>query len=122
MGGFALYVQDHRLRHTYSFLGVKVDTQTSSEDLPVGKLKARYEFIADEPGKPATGGRSRLLVNGKPVAEGCLERTVPLRFTKYAGMDIGKDEGEPVSPSYQDKSPFPFTGKIEKVTFELVPR
>ena len=101
---------------------MKVDTQTASEDLPAGKLKARYEFTADEPGKPATGGRSRLLVNGKPVAEGRLERTVPLRFTTYAGMDIGKDEGEPVSPSYRDKSPFPFTGKIEKVTFELVPR
>jgi arylsulfatase len=121
MGGFALYVQDHRLHYTYSFLGVKVDTQTASEDLPVGKVQVRYEFTADHSGKPATGGRTCLLVNGKPVTEGRLERTVPLRFTTYAGMDIGKDNGEPVSPSYRDKSPFAFTGKIEKVVFELEP-
>jgi arylsulfatase len=122
MGGFALYVQDRRLRYTYSFLGVKVDTLISIEDLTTGKVRVRYEFTADQPGKPATGGRCRLLVNGKPVAEGRLERTVPLRFTTYAGMDIGKDNGEPVSPSYRDRSPFAFTGKIEKVVFELEPR
>jgi arylsulfatase len=122
MGGFSLYVQDHWLRYTYSFLGVKVDTQTASEDLPTGKVRVHYEFIADHPGKPATGGRSRLLVGDKPVSEVQLERTVPLRFTTYAGMDIGKDNGEPVSPSYRDKSPFAFTGKIERVVFELAPR
>ena len=122
MGGFALYVQDRRLRYTYSFLGVKVDTQTATEDLPAGKVQVRYEFTADKPGKPATGGRSRLLVGGKPASDVRLEHTVPLRFSTYAGMDIGKDNGEPVSPSYRDKSPFAFTGKIEKVVFELEPR
>ncbi len=47
---------------------------------------------------------------------------MPLRFTSYSGMDIGKDNGEPVSPTYQAKSPFPFTGKIGKVEFDLGPR
>ncbi len=122
MGGFALYVQDRRLRYTYSFLGIRVDTLTASEDLPSGRLQVRYEFAADRPGQPATGGRSRLLIGGKSVAEGRLERTVPLRFSTYAGMDIGKDNGEPVSPSYRDRSPFVFGGKIEKVTFDLEPR
>ena len=122
MGGFALYVQGRKLRYTYSFLGVKVDTQTATEELPAGKVQVRYEFTADKPGKPATGGRSRLLVGGKPASDVRLEHTVPLRFSSYAGMDIGKDNGEPVSPSYRDKSPFAFTGKIEKVVFELDPR
>ncbi len=101
MGGFALYVQDGRLRYTYSFLGIKVDTLTASEDLPTGRSQVRYEFTADEPGKPATGGRGRLFVNDQQVGEDRLERTVPQRFTSYAGMDIGKDNGEPVSPSYR---------------------
>jgi arylsulfatase len=121
MGGFALYVQNGKLHFTYSFLGIKVDTLTAPSELPGGKARVTYEFTADQPGKPATGGRSRLLVEGKPVAEGRLERTVPLRFTTYAGMDIGKDNGEPVSPSYHDKSPFAFTGKIDKVVFEIEP-
>jgi arylsulfatase len=111
MGGFSLYVQDRRLRYTYSFLGVKVDTQTATEDLPSGNVQVRYEFTADQPGKPGTGGRSRLLVDGKPAGEIRLERTVPLRFTTYAGMDIGKDNGEPVSFSYENRAPFAFTGR-----------
>jgi len=50
-----------------------------------------------------------------------VEHTVPLRFSGYAGMDIGRDNGLPVSPSYYYylRSPFPFEGTIEKVAFEL---
>jgi arylsulfatase len=121
LGGFSFYVQDGKLRYTYSFLGLKVDTLTASSALPTGKVAVTYEFTPDQPGKPATGGLSRLLVDGKPVAEGRLERTVPLRFSSYAGMDIGKDNGDPVSPSYASKSPFAFTGKIGKVVFDLAP-
>jgi arylsulfatase len=122
MGGFALYVQDRRLRYTYSFLGIKVDTLTAAEQLPAGRVQVRYEFTADKPGKPATGGRGRLFVNDRQVGEDRLEHTVPQRFTTYAGMDIGRDNGEPVSPSYRAKSPFAFTGSIGKVVFELAPK
>jgi arylsulfatase len=48
-----------------------------------------------------------------------MEHTVPQRFTAYAGMDIGRDNGEAVSPTYQAKSPYPFTGKIGNVVFDL---
>jgi len=121
MGGFSLYVQDGRLRFTYSFLGVKVETLTANEALPAGKVQVRYEFLADMPGKAATGGRGRLYIGDKPVGENHMEQSVPQRFTSYAGMDIGKDNGEPVSPSYEAKSPFAFTGKIAKVVFDLAP-
>jgi hypothetical protein len=61
-------------------------------------VNLRYEFTADKNGQMATGGRSSLFVNDKQVAEGRLERTVPVVFTAYGGMDIGQDNGEPVSP------------------------
>lgn len=121
MGGFSLYVQDGKLCYTYSFLGLKVETLEATESLPQGKVNVRYEFTADTPGKPATGGKGQLLINGKPVGENRLERTVPMRFSTYAGMDIGRDNGEPVSLSYKDRSPFAFNGKIEKVVFQITP-
>jgi arylsulfatase len=121
MGGFSLYVQDGKLHYTYSFLGIKVDTLTSTEKLPSGKVQVKYIFTADEPGKPATSGRGQLAVNGKAVGENKLEHTVPSRFSSYAGMDIGKDNGDVVSPSYRAKAPFAFTGKIGKVVFDLAP-
>lgn len=121
MGGFSLYVQDRRLRYTYSFMGIRIDTLTAAADLPTGKVRVRYEFVADQPGKPATGGLGRLYVNDERVGENRLPETVPQRFSTYAGMDIGKDNGDPVSPSYASRSPFAFTGTIGKVVFDLGP-
>jgi arylsulfatase len=101
---------------------VKVESLTATEDVPVGKVQVRYEFVADEPGKPATGGRGRLFIGDRLVGQNHMAQSVPQRFTTYAGMDIGRDNGEPVSPSYRAKSPFAFTGKIEKVVFDLSAR
>jgi arylsulfatase A-like enzyme len=118
LGGFAIYVQKGKLHHTYSLLGMKIDTISSAKPLPTGPVIARFEFIADA-AKPGTGGKTRLLVNGETVAEGKLDHTVPARFSGYACMDIGRDNPKPVSTTY--KSPFPFTGTINKVTFDLEP-
>ena len=71
------------------------------------------EFAADAP-KPATGGEVTLFVNGEPVGGGRMEHTVPVRFSGYAGMDIGRDNGLPVDRSYADKSPFAFTGNDQE--------
>jgi arylsulfatase len=121
MGGFSLYVQDGKVHHTYSLMGVDVRTLTSSEKVPTGKVEVKYEFTADKPGMKGTGGRGRLFINGKQVGETKLPHTVPVRFSSYSGMDIGKDNGEVVSPTYGNKAPFAFTGKIGKVVFELAP-
>jgi arylsulfatase A-like enzyme len=145
LGGFSLYVQGGKLHHTYAFLGIPPTpkgkshpllakflektgnlapvfrdyTLTSSEPMPTGHVIARFEFEADEP-KPGTGGKTRLLINGKQVAEGRLEHTVPLIFSAYACMDIGRDNEKPVSHTYQ--SPFTFTGTIKTVTFDVEPK
>jgi arylsulfatase len=37
-----------------------------------------------------------MAVNGKRVAEGRLERTVPVQFSIVEGLDIGVDGGSPV--------------------------
>jgi hypothetical protein len=119
LGGFSLYAQDGKLHYTYGFLGLKLDTLSSSQPLPTGKVAIRYEFTADTPGQLGTGGKGRLLINGKPVGENRMEHGVPLRFSSYAGMDIGKDNGDSVSPTYAAKAPFAFTGKIGTVVFDL---
>jgi arylsulfatase len=120
LGGFGLFVQDGKLKHTYSFLGIEEYTQESKEPLPTGEVSVEIVFTADE-NKPATGGEVSLLVNGEPVGTGRMEHTVPQRFTGYAGMDIGRDNGLPVDRSYADKSPFEFTGEIKQVVFDVAP-
>ena len=75
---------------------------------------------ADAP-KPATGGEVTLLVDGKAVATGRIDHTVPIRFSAYAGMDIGRDNGGVVDLSYEAKKPFAFTGAVKKVVFDVKP-
>ena len=73
-------------------MGVSVFKQVAEEDLPTGEVTVRMEFAADE-AKPATGGEVTLFIDDRPVGKGRMDHTVPIRFSGYAGMDIGRDNG-----------------------------
>ena len=120
LGGFSLFVQDGKFTHTYSMMGVFVYRQVADQPLPEGDVTVRMEFKADAP-KPATGGEVTLFVNDQPVGKGYMEHTVPIRFSAYAGMDIGRDNGGVVDRGYDSKKPFAFTGTIKKVVFDVKP-
>jgi len=66
-------------------------------------------------------GDVTLMVDGKTVANGRIDHTVPIRFSAYAGMDIGRDNGGVVDLSYEAKKPFAFTGTVKKVVFDVKP-
>ena len=120
LGGFSLFVDDGRLTHTYSMMGVFVYRQQADTPLPTGEVTVRMEFAADA-AKPATGGQVTLFVNDAPVGGGRMDHTVPMRFSAYAGMDIGRDNGGVVDLSYADRQPFAFTGTVKKVVFDVKP-
>ena len=120
LGGFSLYVDGGKLTHTYSMMGVFIYRQQAEEPLPSGEVNVRMEFAADGP-KPATGGEVTLFINDRPVGKGRMDHTVPIRFSGYAGMDIGRDNGAVVDRGYEDRKPFPFTGTIKKVVFDVKP-
>ena len=120
LGGFSLYVKDGKLTHTYSMMGVFVFKQEAEEPLPAGDVSVRMEFAADE-AKPATGGEVTLFIDDRPVGKGRMDHTVPVRFSGYAGMDIGRDNGGVVDLSYEDRKPFAFTGTVKKVVFDIKP-
>jgi arylsulfatase len=121
IGGFALWLDHNRLlHHTYSFLGVETYKQVSTRKVPTGEVTVRMLFEADR-NKPGAGGSVTLWANDQQIGEGKLPRTVPVAFTSYSGMDIGRDNGLPVDRSYADKLPFAFTGTIKQVVFDIAP-
>jgi arylsulfatase len=121
IGGFALWVDEEGiLNHTYSFLGIETYRQKSVEKVPTGEVHLKMLFEADK-AEPGTGGNVTLFANGKKIGEGKIPRTVPIMFTSYGGMDIGRDNGLVVDRDYEDKAPYAFTGKIKKVIFDLKP-
>jgi len=62
-----------------------------------------------------------LWANDRQIGEGRIEHTVPVAFSSYAGMDVGRDNGLVVDFAYEDKAPYAFTGTVRKVVFDLSP-
>jgi arylsulfatase len=121
MGGFSLWVDPKGLlHHSYSFLGVDTYRQVSSKPLPAGDVSVKMLFEADEP-KPGTPGKVTLWANDQQIGEGRLDHTVAVAFSSYAGMDVGRDNRGVVDLTYEDKTPYAFTGTVKKVVFDLKP-
>lgn len=111
-------VREGKLTFVYNYLCVDRFTLAAPAPLPTGRLQVRLDFdyrgAAGEIGKAATVALS---VNGARVAEGQLQRTIPVQISLGEGMDIGMDVGSAVDFTY--RLPFAFTGRIDKVTIEL---
>jgi arylsulfatase A-like enzyme/uncharacterized membrane protein len=121
IGGFALWVDDQGLlHHSYSMLGVDYYRQVATQKLPTGDVTVRMQFDADET-RPGTGGTVGLFANGTKIGEGRMDRTVPIAFSSYSGMDVGRDNGLVVDPLYKGLAPYAFTGTVKKVVFDLKP-
>jgi arylsulfatase len=118
-GGYGLYLRDGKPTFVYNYLALERPTFAATEPLPPGKATIAVDFAYDGGGM-GKGGTVSITANGKKVAGGRLERTVPIRFSICEGLDIGMDGGSPVDFTYQ--LPFTFTGKIQKVTIELRPK
>jgi arylsulfatase len=121
MGGFSLWIDaDGLLHHSYSMMGVERYEQVSTEPIPTGDVTVRMQFDADRQER-SSGGTVSLYANREKIGEGQLERTVAVRFSGYAGLDVGRDNGLPVDRAYADKSPYAFTGTVKKIVFDLKP-
>jgi hypothetical protein len=118
--GYPFKERGGRLNHTYSFLGVETYKQTSTEAIPSGDVTVKMLFEADEH-KPGSGGRVTLWADDTQIGEGRMPRTVPVAFSSYAGMDVGRDNGLVVDRAYEERAPYAFTGTVRKVAFDLEP-
>jgi hypothetical protein len=106
-----------KISYVHNWVDKEYYTITSPRALPAGKATIRYEFAYDG-GDPGSGGKGILSVNGKKVAEGRIEKTVPFMFSADETADVGMDNATPVTKEYKARDNG-FTGKIEKVTIEL---
>jgi arylsulfatase len=119
-GGWGLLILDGKPEFDYAFSNQKQHKYrvASNEKLAPGKHTIKFEskYAGPGMGKSATG---TLSVDGKQVAQGKVDRTIPLRFSLDETMDVGEDTGTPVVEDYVNKMPFQFTGDLKKVVIEL---
>lgn len=119
-GGWALRVMKGKPELVYA-LSNQPQHKTSvasKESLPPGKHTIRADFKYDGGGR-GKGSTVTLLVDGKQVAQGRVEQTIPNRYSLDETFDVGQDTGTPVFEDYADRMPYKFTGTLNKVTIEL---
>jgi arylsulfatase len=114
--GWSLYVEDGKPAYVHNWFGKARYVVAGRDALPAGPAVVRYEFTF-EGKEPGGGGTGVLLVDGRKVAEGRIEHTVPLIFSADDGTDVGADRGTPVTEVYGDDNEF--NGTIREVTVEL---
>ncbi len=117
--GYGLYLKDGKPTFTYNLLDIERPKWQSPNALPPGKHTIVFDWKMDPQGLPvARGGTGTLLVDGVPVAQKSLPKTLPFTWAWDETFDIGSDTGTPVDDTdYQ--VPFAFTGKLGKIVFDL---
>jgi arylsulfatase A-like enzyme len=121
-GGWAMLVIDGKPEFAYAFSNQAQHKYriASNEALSPGKHTIHFDFKYDG-GGVGKGGLGTLLVDGKQVGQGHIERTIRARFSLDETFDVGEDTGTPVVEDYADKMPFRFTGTLNKFVIDLTP-
>ncbi|MFC6976663.1 hypothetical protein ACFQL1_21345 [Halomicroarcula sp. GCM10025709] len=122
-GGYALYVDENRLKYVHNYVGVEEYHVAADEMLPEGDVSARMEFevtgeadVANGKGAPGT---VRLYYDDRQVGEAEIPVTTPLTTGLTAGLSCGYDAVNATSDAYRDRAPFAFTGDIARVVVDV---
>ena len=126
-GGYGLFlskgefgVNRGKVVFLYNLLDLKRTTWEGPE-LGAGKHTIVFNFKSEAPGL-GKGGTGVLTVDGKEVAKNSMEHTTPITFPEDETFDVGQDTRTGVALlEYRYDAPFKFTGKINKLRFNLEP-
>jgi len=103
-GGVSFYLRRGRPKVWYDWFGTTYAIE-ASDKLPPGRHALRFQFDYDG-GGIGKGGTMTIAIDGKPVAKGRIEKTVPIAFSLET-VDVGFDTGRPVASDYSSSV---FTG------------
>jgi arylsulfatase A-like enzyme len=118
-GGYGLYLLKGKPLFVYNMLDLKRFRWEGQEALSPGKHTIAFDFQYDGPGF-GKGGTGILRVDNNEVAKQSIPHTIPFIVTVEETFDVGVDSRTGVDDG-DYKPPFPFNGKLNKVTFNLGP-
>ena len=118
-GGWSLHLRDGKPAYEYNWLGLERYVVESETPLPSGKAAVVLDFDYDGGGL-GKGGDATLVVNGKQVAKGRIEKTQPNIFSADETADVGLDNQTPVALGIgYGPEETRFTGKIHDIVVEV---
>jgi arylsulfatase len=113
LGGWSFHVLDGKLRYAHNYVGRSCSVVESAEVLSPGAHHLAMSF--------STAGdftaTVTLLVDGRVVGEGPIDRLTPVRHSiTGGGITCGWEQGPSVGPGYD--APFRFTGTLRRVVVD----
>ncbi len=126
-GGYGLFLSKGeagfdrgRIVFMYNLLDLK-RTMWEGPELEPGRHTIVFEWTPEAPGL-GKGGTGVLTVDGKEAARNTMDHSTPITFPEDETFDVGLDTRTGVALlEYRYDPPFKFTGKIDRLTFELGP-
>ena len=117
--GYGFYLLKGVPVFTWNLIQLDVVKWQGKEALTPGKHTLEFDWKYAKPGL-GQGGTGTLKVDGKVVDSHPMARSLPVGIGWTETFNVGIDTGTPVDDKdYQ--VPFPFTGKIIKMTISLGP-
>ena len=126
-GGYGLFLSKGKLGFDrgrvvfmYNLLDLK-RTMWEGPELEPGRHTIVFQWTPESAGL-GKGGTGVLSVDGNEVAKNTMEHSTPITFPEDETFDVGLDTRTGVALlEYRYDPPFKFTGKIDRLTFELGP-
>ena len=115
--GWALYLLKGKPVFVYNLLDLARPRIEAPQPLLAGTHTVDFVFTYNGPGL-GKGGTAVMKVDGAEVASGQLPNTLPFALEASETFDVGSDTGTGVDDA-DYTSPFPFTGKLGKLTIKL---
>lgn len=123
-GGYTLFVQDGYLHYVHNYCGALELHVVSLDPVPTGRVRVRVEFepVRNAGRIPGTAmpGRAQLYFAERMVADKIFPVTLPLMVGSSSRLSVGRNPGTAITRLYE--APFPFTGKIVSVRYDLSDR
>jgi arylsulfatase len=117
IGGWSLYAKGGKLKYCYNWGGFKHFYVEGTTPIPAGEHQVRMEF-AYAGGGLGKGGKVTLYTDGKKVGEGDIGATLAMIFSADDGLDVGEDNGAPVSEDYGPRGNA-FNGRVKGVQLAI---
>jgi arylsulfatase len=117
--GYGFYLLKGRPVFTWNLLQLERVKWQGKEALGPGRHVLEFDWDYDGPGL-GKGGTGTLKVDGRVVDRRRMPKSLPIGIGWVETFNVGIDTGTPVDDA-DYRVPFPFTGKIHKLTMKLGP-
>jgi arylsulfatase len=118
-GGYGFYLLKGKPVFTWTLIGPELVKWQGKDTLSPGRHTLEFDWKYDGPGM-GKGGVGTLRVDGTVADSHPMAHSLPISIMWCETFNVGHDTGTPVDDAdYQ--VPFPFTGKIIKLTVKLGP-